>query len=76
MPAGRGQASKKPARKPAKKQDFRERLKITPEKASPEHKSKSIGKSAVDGKWYGWSHRAYAGFTTKDAAKRFARSVS
>lgn len=55
---------------------FKERLKITPEKASPDHAVCSIGKSAKDGKWYGWSHRAYAGFETKAEAKKFAKSVS
>jgi len=61
---------------PKRKPDFRERLGIKPEKASPSHSVCSIGKSAAGGKWYGWSHRAYAGFKTKAAAKRFARSVS
>ena len=55
---------------------FVDRLRIVPEKAEPEHNSTSIGQSGVDGKWYGWSHRAYHGFGTRQAAKRFARSVS
>jgi hypothetical protein len=36
----------------------------------------SIGWSEREQKWYGWSHRAIAGFRTKQQAKRFARSVS
>ena len=58
-----------------KKRDFRDRLEIAPEKAEPGHSVCSIGKSAKDGKWYGWSHRAYYGFKTKAAAKKFADSV-
>lgn len=43
-----------------------DRLEITPEKASPKHGTCSIGKSAKDGKWYGWSHRAMVGFGKGD----------
>ncbi len=35
---------------------------IMPEKARPGHGVCSIGFSAKDGKWYGWSHRAIYGF--------------
>lgn len=35
---------------------------IAPEKADPEHGVCSIGFCSRDGKWYGWSHRAIAGF--------------
>ena len=42
-----------------------DKLKIWPEKASPEHKVCSIGKSS-NGKWYGWSHRAICGFAVGD----------
>ena len=52
-----------------KKPTFRERLKIKVVKAG-------LGKSAVDGKWYGWSHRAYYGFKTRQQADRFRESVS
>jgi len=46
--------------------DFRTRLKISPEKSAPDHSVCSIGKSAKDGKWYGWSHRAVHGFGVGD----------
>ena len=42
------------------------RLGITPEKASRKHSVCSVGKSAKDGKWYGWSHRAMVGFGLGD----------
>lgn len=35
---------------------------IQPEKAKPSHNVCSIGFSAADQKWYGWSHRAIYGF--------------
>ena len=35
---------------------------IKPEKISPDHNVCSIGFSSIDGKWYGWSHRAIFGF--------------
>ena len=37
---------------------------------------KTVGYSPAKKKWYGWSHRAVAGFKSKDKAKSFARSVS
>lgn len=43
--------------------DFRNKLQIEPEKAAKDHSVASIGKSAKDKKWYGWSHRAYNGFS-------------
>ena len=46
--------------------DFRSRLKIAPEKSDPGDDVASIGKSAKDGKWYGYSHRAYSGFGKGD----------
>ncbi|KKN18413.1 hypothetical protein LCGC14_0956060 [marine sediment metagenome] len=46
--------------------DFRTRLKIAPEKSAPDHSVCSIGKSAKDGKVYGYSHRAYHGFGKGD----------
>ena len=30
----------------------------------------SIGKSQIDGKWYGWSHRAIYGFSIGDVVKK------
>lgn len=36
----------------------------------------SVGFSPKKKKWYGWSHRAIAGFKTRAAAARFAESVS
>ncbi|MBK9580235.1 MAG: hypothetical protein IPO40_24485 [Fibrobacteres bacterium] len=42
---------------------------ILPELANPENKVCSIGKSYIDGKWYGWSHRAMYGFQIGDIAK-------
>lgn len=42
---------------------------ILPELADRENKVCSIGKSYIDGKWYGWSHRAIHGFQIGDVAK-------
>lgn len=42
------------------------KLEISPIKISSKHSVCSIGKSAVDGKWYGWSHRAMMGFGIGD----------
>ena len=43
------------------------RLEISPEPLSKKKGGHcSVGKSAVDGKWYGWSHRAMVGFGTGD----------
>ena len=42
---------------------------IKPEKASPDHNVCSIGYSADENKWYGWSHRAMYGFTIGDVVK-------
>jgi len=36
----------------------------------------SIGYSEAEGKWFGWSHRALAGFGTREQAERFASEVS
>ena len=41
---------------------FQDWLMIKPEKTHPDHSACSFGKSEADGKWYGWSHRAVAGF--------------
>ena len=39
---------------------------IVPEKASPSHNVTSIGFCKAENKWYGWSHRAIAGFGIGD----------
>jgi hypothetical protein len=49
---------------------------IKPELAKPDNAVCSVGKSSKDGKWYGWSHRAISGFKSRDAAVKFAKSVS
>ena len=36
----------------------------------------AIGYCEREGKWYGWSHRALAGFETQEEAEAFAESVS
>ena len=43
-------------------------LGIKPEKRKPEHDVGTYGKS-TNGKWYGWSHRAIAGFKVGDTVK-------
>ncbi len=42
---------------------------IRPEKNKPEHSTCSIGFSAKNGKWYGWSHRAIYGFKIGSTCK-------
>jgi len=42
---------------------------FAPMRASPAHNVASIGKSELDGKWYGWSHRAMHGFGVGDSVK-------
>ena len=42
------------------------RLKIHAEKTGPTNSVCSIGRSEVDGRWYGWSHRAMLGFGPGD----------
>ena len=46
-----------------------DKLGIFPERSSPSHKVCSIGFSARDRKWYGWSHRAIYGFSVGDVVK-------
>ena len=41
-------------------------LRITPQKRHSSHDVCSIGRSATDGRWYGWSHRAFVGFKRGD----------
>lgn len=53
-----------------------DKFEIAPELAGRGHGVCSIGKSAVNGKWYGWSHRAISKFATRAQAVQFARSVS
>jgi len=43
---------------------------ITPEKSKPQHNVCSIGFSAKENKWYGWSHRAIYGFGIGDVVKK------
>lgn len=52
------------------------RLEISPEPLDKKKGDRcAVGKSAVDGKWYGWSHRAMAGFGKGDRVfqERYAR---
>lgn len=42
---------------------------IIPELSAPDRHVCSIGKSIIDGKWYGWSHRAIFGFEVGDVVK-------
>lgn len=43
---------------------------IAPEKSAPNHNVCCIGKSEIDGKWYGWSHRAIYGFEVGSQVKK------
>ncbi len=45
---------------------FQDWLLIKSQKKDPKHSAYSFGKSEADGKWYGWSHRALAGFKAGD----------
>lgn len=45
------------------------KLGIKPQKRKPHHTVCSIGFSARLQRWYGWSHRAYAGFGIGDVIK-------
>lgn len=50
-----------------------------PLRAKPTDNCASVGlayKGKYDGKWVGWSHRAYMGFDTREEAAAFAESVS
>jgi hypothetical protein len=49
---------------------------IVPEPRTPQSKMCSVGYSKRRRKWYGWSHRAIAGFKTRAQAARYAESVS
>lgn len=46
-----------------------EQLGIAPELRVPENETCSIGFCAREQRWYGWSHRAIAGFGVGDVAK-------
>jgi hypothetical protein len=46
------------------------RLGVVPEKAAPDKKVCTVGKSLRDGKWYGWSHRGYSRFAVGDVVKQ------
>lgn len=43
---------------------------IKPEMAKPDHGTCSIGFCEADGKWYGWSHRAWYGFDIGSTCRR------
>ena len=43
-----------------------DKMGISPELGDTEDSVCTIGKSSKDGKWYGWSHRAIAGFRIGD----------
>lgn len=49
---------------------------IAPELRTQTSKVCSIGYCKREGKWYGWSHRAIAGFLSRTEAAEFAESVS
>lgn len=49
---------------------------IAPERRTRKSKVCSVGYSTRRRKWFGWSHRAIAGFATRRQAARFAESVS
>jgi len=49
--------------------DFLEKHGIKPQKAQSSHQACSIGYSEKENKWYGWSHRAYHGFSIGDVIK-------
>ena len=49
---------------------------ISPEKRTSTSNVCSIGYSRRKRKWFGWSHRAIAGFKTRRQAAAFAESVS
>lgn len=46
-----------------------DKLGINPIKRDPSHSVCSIGRSDLDGKWYGWSHRAIYGFEPGSTCK-------
>ena len=48
---------------------FVKKLGIMPEPISPDYNICTIGYSHIDGKWYGWSHRAIHGFKVGDKVK-------
>jgi hypothetical protein len=43
---------------------------ILPQRRLPSHQVATIGYSPRDGKWYGWSHRAIAGFKPGDIVRK------
>lgn len=51
------------------KVNFKDWLGIKGEKISQDHDVESFGKAEADGKYYGWSHRAIAGFGVGDVVK-------
>lgn len=57
-------------------QDFLEKFGITEQIQSATGNTCSIGFNPIEGKWYGWSHRAIGSFNTKEDAAKFAEEVS
>jgi len=51
------------------KVNFKDWMGIKGEKTKEHHTVNSYGKAEADGKWYGWSHRAVAGFGIGDTVK-------
>lgn len=49
---------------------------IDPQLADPEHETCSIGYCFREDKWYGWSHRAIAGFGVGDSVESEEHSCS
>ena len=48
---------------------FKDWMGIKGQKIHSSHSAQSFGKADADGKWYGWSHRAIAGFGVGDTVK-------
>lgn len=50
---------------------WKEELQIDTSAKSPKYKDTvGLGRSKKNGKWYGWSHRAYHGFAPGDVVKK------
>ncbi len=62
------------------RRDWKAREGVAPEWCNDAERRRRGGTRHVGkdrrGRWWGWSHRARAHFTTKAAASRFAHSVS
>ena len=52
-------------------QKWKDKLQIDTSVKSPKYKERvGLGKSKVNGKWYGWSHRALCGFAPGDVVEK------